>query len=43
MGRVTHDLSPAQWDALKDAWGGTTRTHYDREGYFTRVRWQRDD
>ena len=22
MGRVTHDLSPAQWDALKQAWGG---------------------
>ena len=29
--------------ALRDAFGGTTETHYDREGYFTRVRWERDD
>lgn len=29
--------------ALKDAWGGTTKTHYDLEGYFTRVQWKRDD
>ena len=29
--------------ALLDAWGGTTRTHYDLEGYFTRVHWSRDD
>jgi len=29
--------------ALKDAWGGTLRTQYDLEGYFTRVRWQRND
>jgi NMD protein affecting ribosome stability and mRNA decay len=28
--------------ALLDAWGGTTRTHYDLEGYFTRIRWSRD-
>jgi hypothetical protein len=28
--------------AVKDAWGGTTKTHYDVEGYFTRVRWERE-
>ena len=28
--------------ALKDAWGGTLKTHYDLDGYFTRVRWERD-
>lgn len=28
--------------AVKDAWGGTTKTHYDLEGYFARVQWQRD-
>jgi 5-methylcytosine-specific restriction endonuclease McrA len=22
MGRVTHDLTPSQWDAVKGAWGG---------------------
>lgn len=29
--------------ALRDAWGGTTRTHYDLDGYFTRVLWERND
>ena len=29
--------------AIRNAWGGSTRTHYDLEGYFTRVRWTRDD
>jgi NMD protein affecting ribosome stability and mRNA decay len=29
--------------ALKDAWGGTMKTHYDLEGYFARVHWERDD
>ena len=29
--------------ALEDAWGGTAKTHYDRDGYFTRVRWERND
>jgi hypothetical protein len=29
--------------ALKDAWGGEMKTHYDEEGYFTRVQWGRDD
>lgn len=29
--------------ALKDAWGGTLKTHYDLEGYFARVLWDRDD
>jgi NMD protein affecting ribosome stability and mRNA decay len=29
--------------ALKDAWGGTMSTHYDLEGYFTRVHWERND
>lgn len=28
--------------AIRDAWGGKMRTHYDLEGYFTRVRWERD-
>jgi hypothetical protein len=29
--------------ALKDAWGGTMKTHYDLEGYFARVHWERND
>jgi hypothetical protein len=29
--------------ALKDAWGGNLKTHYDLEGYFTRVHWERND
>jgi hypothetical protein len=29
--------------ALKDAWGGEMKTHYDEEGYFTRVHWERND
>lgn len=29
--------------AIKDAWGGTTKTHYDLEGYFTRVEWERNN
>lgn len=29
--------------ALKDAWGGKTKTHYDLDGYFTRVEWERSD
>ena len=29
--------------AVRDAWGGELRTHYDPEGYFTRVHWHRDD
>jgi hypothetical protein len=28
--------------ALRDAWGGSMSTHYDVEGYFTRVRWERE-
>lgn len=28
--------------AIRDAWGGTMKTHYDLEGYFTRVSWERD-
>ena len=28
--------------AIKDAWGGTMKTHYDLDGYFTRVQWERD-
>jgi hypothetical protein len=28
--------------AIKDAWGGTMKTHYDLEGYFTRVQWERN-
>ena len=27
--------------ALRDAWGGVTRTHYDLDGYFVRVQWRR--
>lgn len=29
--------------ALKDAYGGSIRTHYDLEGYFTRAAWERND
>jgi hypothetical protein len=29
--------------ALQDAWGGRLNTHYDREGYFTRVQWERNE
>ena len=29
--------------ALKDAWGGTLATHYDDEGYYARVTWERND
>jgi hypothetical protein len=29
--------------ALQDAWGGRLKTHYDREGYFTRVQWERTE
>lgn len=29
--------------ALQNAWGGRLRTHYDREGYFTRVQWERSE
>ena len=29
--------------ALKDAWGGNLKTHYDLAGYFTRVEWERSD
>jgi hypothetical protein len=28
--------------ALKAAWGGQLKTHYDLEGYFTRVQWERN-
>jgi NMD protein affecting ribosome stability and mRNA decay len=28
--------------ALRDAWGGTMKTHYDLGGCFTRVLWERD-
>ena len=28
--------------AIRGAWGGTMKTHYDIEGYFTRVLWERD-
>jgi hypothetical protein len=28
--------------ALEDAWGGQVQTHYDPEGHFARVRWQRE-
>jgi hypothetical protein len=28
--------------ALKDAWGGELATHYDDEGYYARVTWQRE-
>ena len=29
--------------ALKDAWGGALATHYDDEGYYARVTWERND
>jgi NMD protein affecting ribosome stability and mRNA decay len=29
--------------ALEDAWGGTLKTHYDEQGYFARVTWERND
>lgn len=29
--------------ALEATWGGALHTHYDKEGYFARVSWQRDD
>lgn len=29
--------------ALKDAWGGELTTHYDDQGYYARVTWQRND
>jgi len=29
--------------ALKDAWGGKLATHYDDEGYYARVTWERND
>jgi hypothetical protein len=29
--------------ALKDAWAGDLTTHYDEEGHFARVTWQRND
>jgi uncharacterized protein (UPF0248 family) len=29
--------------ALTDAWSGELDTHYDTDGYFTRVSWQRND
>lgn len=29
--------------ALKDAWEGELKTHYDLAGYFARVEWRRDD
>jgi len=28
--------------AVRNAWGGTMKTHYDLEGCFTRVQWQRE-
>ena len=28
--------------ALKDAWGGALATHYDDEGYYARVTWERN-
>jgi NMD protein affecting ribosome stability and mRNA decay len=28
--------------ALKDAWGGKLATHYDDEGYYARVTWERN-
>jgi hypothetical protein len=28
--------------ALQNAWGGKLKTHYDLEGYFTRVQWERN-
>jgi NMD protein affecting ribosome stability and mRNA decay len=29
--------------ALRNAWDGATKTHYDPAGYFTRVQWVRED
>jgi hypothetical protein len=29
--------------ALEDAWHGTLKTHYDEQGYFARVTWERND
>jgi hypothetical protein len=29
--------------ALKDAWAGELVTHYDEQGYYARVTWQRND
>jgi NMD protein affecting ribosome stability and mRNA decay len=29
--------------ALHDAWGGETKTHYDLDGYFTRMIWNRNE
>jgi hypothetical protein len=29
--------------ALRDAWGGEFSTHYDRDGYFARVQWRREN
>lgn len=29
-------------DAVNNAWNGDLETHYDEEGYFVRVSWQRD-
>jgi NMD protein affecting ribosome stability and mRNA decay len=29
--------------ALEDAWGGELSTHYDEQGYFARVTWERND
>lgn len=29
--------------AIRDAFDGEMKTHYDEEGYFTRVHWRRDD
>lgn len=28
---------------LKNAWGGNLKTHYDLDGYFTRVLWERNE
>jgi hypothetical protein len=29
--------------ALQDAWAGSTSTHYDHEGYFAHIAWERND
>ncbi len=29
--------------ALESAWGGKLNTHYDEQGYFARVTWERND
>jgi hypothetical protein len=29
--------------ALEDAWHGALKTHYDEQGYFARVTWERND